>query len=310
MYNHTQKTKGEFMESKDRKLAVAIARCENLSIAVRDESHPCHKVASFQVDAPSRHIPEAWFGNITDAQVLLISSNPSIDLNENVEGENYPRANWGDDQISEWITRRVDQSWSEVPVTFQRSPFKNFLWRCIDGKYRGAGKGNQPQPTWNNTHKLVIELLGPSADPSKNYALTEVVHCKSQNGIGVPEASPICSANWLGKIMDLATDARVVVLLGSHVRPWARNEYKNSVPKDFGKRVTAGGMDVAIRDSFVQSGRVYIYLPHPTAAEPGGRLPSTRFGAGVHRILAEIAKGEKAVPATTSELHRRFREGD
>jgi hypothetical protein len=150
-------------------------------------------------------------------------------------------------------------------------------------------------------------LLGPSANPSKNYALTEVVHCKSQKGIGVPEASPVCSANWLGKIMDLATNARVVVLLGSHVRPWARDEYKNLVPKDFGKRVTAAGLEVAIRDSFVKGGRVYIYLPHPTAAEPGGRLPSTRFGTGVHQILAEIAKGVKAVPETTSELHLLFR---
>ena len=298
------------MGSTERKLAVAIARCENLSIALRDDSHPCHKVVSFQADTPSRHIPEAWFGNIVDSQVLLISSNPSIDLNENVEGENYPRASWGDDEISEWITRRVDQSWNEVPVTFQRRPFKDFLWRCIDGEYRGAGKGTQPQPTWNNAHRLVIELLGEGANPAKNYALTEVVHCKSQNAVGVPEASSICSENWLGKIMDLAKDAKIVVLLVSHVRPWAKKQFRDSVPNNFGERVGDGGLEVATRDSFVLNRRVYIYLPHPTAAEPGGRLPSTRFGAQSHRILSEIAKGERKVPETTDELHRLFRTGD
>jgi len=295
------------MESKERKLAVAIARCDNLSIAVRDANHPCHKVVNFQDDSPRRHIPEAWFGNISNSKVLLIASNPSIDMNEDKKGENYPRSNWTNDEISEWVTRRVDQSWDEVPVTFQRSPFKDFLWRCIDGEYRGAGKGTQPQPTWNNAHRLVIELLGKGANPSKNYALTEVVHCKSQNAIGVPEASAICSENWLGKIMDLAKDANVVVLLGSHVRPWAQKQFRDSVPKDFGERVSDGGLEVATRDSFVLNGRVYIYLPHPTAAEPGGRLPSTRFGTQSHRILSEIAKGERKVPETTDELHRLFR---
>lgn len=291
------------MKNAQRRLAVSIARCENLPRAIEDQSHPCHRVATFQPDTENRHIPEAWFGNITGSQVLLISSNPSIDLSEDVNGENYPRANWSDENISEWISRRVDQTWPDVPVTFGHPTYKNFLWRCIDGQYRGSGVNNKPQPTWNNAHRLVVELLGKDADPSKNYALTEVVHCKSQKAHGVPEASSICSEKWLGSIMDLADRAKVVVLLGSHVRPWAKKEFRHSVPSDFGERVNEGGLNVAIRDSFVLNERVYLYLPHPTASEPGGRLVSTRFGSAPQRVLAAIARREISVPRSTDDLH-------
>lgn len=295
------------MSTPDKKLALAIARCDHLPNALRDSSHPCHKVACFQPNTPNRHIPEGWYGNLVGSRVLLVASNPSIDLSEGDTGENYPRASWDDNAISEWITRRVDQSWPEVPVTFQRPPFKDFLWRCIDGEYRGAGKSNKPQTTWNNVHKLVTELLGPNANPSENYALTEVVHCKSHDGHGVPEASAACSGKWLGKIMELASNSKIVMLLGSHVRPWARREFRALIDEKFGERVKLGGPDVAIRDTFIFQGRVYVYLPHPTAPEPGGRLVSTRFGEQARRVLSAIAEGRTLVPSTSRDLHRLFR---
>jgi hypothetical protein len=290
-----------------RRLAVSIARCGNLSDAIGDTSHACHKVVNFQDNTENRHIPEAWFGNLPSSRVLLISSNPSIDVSEEETGENFPRAGWPDEAIAEWVTRRVDQTWPEVPVTFRHPTHKNFLWRCVDGQYRGSGKNNKPQTTWNNVHNLVRELLGSDADPSANYALTEVVHCKSHGGQGVPEASDVCSRKWLGQIMNVAVDSRVVVLLGSHVRPWARREFKHIVPSDFGARVREGGVEVAVRDSFVNKNKVYCYLPHPTASEPGGRSFRTRFGPIVLDVLSQISRGEREVPETTEQLHQLFR---
>ena len=299
------------MNTAERKLAVAIARCDHLGEAAGDTSHPCHKVVSFQNDGPDRHIPEAWYGNLSSARVLFLASNPSIDLSDGHDGENYPRAHWDDDLISEWITRRVDQSWSEVPVTFGQTQQKNFLWRCRDGEYRGAGPSNKPQPTWNNTHKLAMELLGNVADPSANYALTEVVHCKSTNGHGVKEAESMCSGKWLPSILNQAAQVSVIVMLGSHVRSWALQAYKDLVPDDFGSRVARGGQHVARRDSFVTVNDakrpiVYCYLPHPTASEPGGRTFSTRYGADITKVLGQIAQGSLPIPTTTRELRGLF----
>jgi hypothetical protein len=302
--------------SSDRKLAISIARCDLVSQAIGDSAHPCHKVVSFQKDSDDRHIPEPWFGNVSNAQVLFVASNPSIDQSAGAEGENYPRAGWPDEKIGEWFVRRVDQTWDEVPVTFRNPKFKDFNWRCIDGEYRGAGKSNSPQTTWNNLHKVAEQLLGSEADPARNYALTEIVHCKSPMAIGVPEASSTCSEKWLPAIIHEAEKARCIVFLGANVRPWVRQKFAGIAPSDFGAPVESGGSHVAIRDSFVGEWSdadgtlrkiVFCFLPHPTSSQKGGRTFGTRFGSLATSVLNDIVKGRRDIPETSQELHRLFR---
>ena len=295
--------------AREKELAIAIARCSNVDRAMGDDSHACHEVVNFQRDTPDRHIPEAWFGNLSGAKVLLISSNPSIDLSENETVENYPRGRWSDDEIAEWITRRTDQSWSDVPVTFKKSDKKDFLWRCIDGEYRGAGPSNSPQTTWNKTHRRVMELLGEEADPSRNYALTEVVHCKSTGEQGVASAAPVCSQTWLTRIMSIAENASVIILCGSKVLDfWARSGLR--LDKNYG-RGKKGGVDPEVRSSrdvFVSeiSGkhRVFLFMGQPAYSSSLTNL----YGPQVVAALGKIARGEVLVPNDTRQLQTFLRE--
>jgi hypothetical protein len=297
---------------KERRLAIEIARCSQVAVAEGDSSHPCSKVVNFQKDFSDRHVPEAWFGNLANAHVLFVSSNPSIDMNVDETGENYPRAGWTNEKIGEWMTRRVDPSWDQVPVTFGHSTHKNFLWRCIDGEYRGAKPtGMSPQQTWNSIHLRAKELLGVKTDPSKNYALTELVHCKSTNAHGVPEAMSECTKNWLDPIFEIAENVNLIILTGSHVRPWCREKFAGEVPKDIGARVSVGGLSVAKRDSFVSQqiggvNRVFCFLPHPGSSEPGGKSFGVRFGVEATQALGKIARGERAIPQSTKDLHNLF----
>ncbi len=62
-----------------RELALSIANCSELPIAVTTQKHPCRTIVDVQADAgPMRHVPEAWAGNLVEGRILFISSNPSL----------------------------------------------------------------------------------------------------------------------------------------------------------------------------------------------------------------------------------------
>ncbi len=60
-----------------------------------------------------------------------------------------------------------------------------------------------------------VELLGPGAEPFRDYAMTEVVHCKSKNEVGVKKAAATCADRYLDRVVALSP-AEVVVIVGSH----------------------------------------------------------------------------------------------
>lgn len=293
---------------KDRELAVSIARCDEVEHAVLNKTHPCHEIVLTQAMVPSRHLPEPWYGNLSAARVLFISSNPSIDDNHDQSGENYPRAEWSNEDVGEWFVRRVDQDWDEVPVSFRHREHGSFRWRCIDGIYRGAGKNRKsPQPTWNKTHARAIELLGPDADPSENYALTEVVHCKSQREMGVSAAVSFCSSKWLNPVINTAENLRVLVVCGSKARDlWAKSFF--DLPDHFGakKRSNESQLAIARRDLFVASqfGKpvVVVYMGQPAFSSSLLNL----YGPKVVEVISEIAREVIPIPSSTDALIRHF----
>lgn len=297
----------------DRKLAISISRCDDVERAIQDSNHPCRTIIDVQKDVPSRHVPEGWFGNLPNAKVLFIASNPSIDRRSDGTGENYPKANWSDEEIAEWMTRRADQTWNEVPVTYNNSEHRNFLVRCEDGQYRGTGKkGTTPQRTWSRTHTYAEELIGDQAHPGENYALTEVVHCKGEAGEGVKQAAAFCTAKWFEPLMDFASEARVVVLLGSKVRDhW--KQIDKSLPRDFGgKRMGLSKSALIERDVFISNvgglSRIFIYLPHPSSSgEKGETLKiGSIYGNELLSFLRDVIGAGNSVPGLTRELHTLF----
>ncbi len=291
------------------RLAEEVCDCREVSNALSSSSHPCHEVVSVQgltLEPATRQRPEPWFGNLQSAKVLFISSNPSINEDHGDQREEFPTYEWEPERAARFFVERITTR-DDSPVTFDHAEEKNFLTRCLDGEYRsGVTQPKKPQPTWNNTHERALELLGPEADPRSNYAITEVVHCKSRMGRGVEASAAFCTDMWMTRILE-ASQANVVVLLGRHVRDKFALSRLGSAP-DFGNGSSYSVMqpiDRCLRDTFVSDyggrNRVYLFNWHPTAMKL--RTLSKVYGQGAVHALQRVAQGSVPVPVTSESLH-------
>lgn len=176
------------------RLLVQIARCPNAPTAQADASHPCHRVVGVQTERSpdERHVPEPWNGSITSAPLLFISSNPSIDPHEV-----FPAPPWSDADISEFFDERFSKFIKDGVVPLRKE---------------GTGPKGQVRYLVQ-VRAMARDIFGRAVVPGSDYALTEVVHCKSEKNIGVAKARPVCTAKWLSQILDVS-GASVVVVLG------------------------------------------------------------------------------------------------
>jgi hypothetical protein len=196
------------MNSAEFQLAGAIASCTSVHEAIANPNHPCSKVVREQsklIDVElKRQRPEPWMGGLAKADLLFVSSNPSINEDPYPLGEVFPTYEWSETDSADFFVNRCNPDSEKVKVTFGTDSQPNFLTLCYDGEYRsGVSNPKRPQPTWKNTHDRAVELLGADAHPHFNYAITEIVHCKSKDAIGVQEASSHCVQKWMNSIFEV-----------------------------------------------------------------------------------------------------------
>ena len=197
-------------------LLLEIARCDvAIAGAAGDlgQDHPCSRVIAFQgredlnLLTPSTfHLPEPWQGDIARAPLLFISSNPSIN-----PCEHFPTAAWSDTDII------------------------NFFEGGFSSRARAQGRSRY----WSSIHKRALELFGRNPRPGIDYALTEVVRCKSRNEVGVPEALPHCAGRFLSETLRLS-NANVIFAVGEK----ARRHLSNVL--DLGQKRTGDVIDLEI----------------------------------------------------------------
>lgn len=214
-------------ESKIRSLALSIARCDQIADACVNRKHPCHKIVTSQreLGAEYRHVPEAWAGDLVDAKILYVSSNPSISTPRvDGTGEDYPLAGFANPEIEHpsWPERRVIEFQVDRLNQEREQPFVNgkaqFL--CVDGEYRGSDRENgtrTSQKYWKAAMKQAEDLLGADFDLSRDMCMTEIVHCKSKGENGVAEASSMCSEKFLPSIFE-QSNASLVLVGGARAR--------------------------------------------------------------------------------------------
>ena len=168
-------------------LLLAITRCPEVERAQRDDGHYCHEIVCSQ-PADDFQVPEPWRGQIATAPILFVSSNPSIADPD----PDYPRADWQDDKIVEYFQEGFGRM---RPEDRNRVPF----WRSVD--------------------RIAHRIFGDNGTvtPGQDYALTEIVHCKSTREKGVSKAQPFCPNKWLDLVMG-HSGAKIIVLLGRHAR--------------------------------------------------------------------------------------------
>ncbi|MCL4485111.1 MAG: hypothetical protein M1537_02030 [Nitrospirae bacterium] len=220
-------------------LLLSITHCSEVEriLSLRDSSHSCSKIVLSQ-GSPFQ-LPEPWNGNLVSAPILFISSNPSIN-----EEEEYPDQSWDDGKVVDFFKNR-----------FQEGQTDDRRVRLKSGSY------STKVPYWNELRSRTAEVF--ECDPEavvlgRDFAITEVVHCKSQKNKGVEESLDHCSQKYLKKILEVS-GARLLVVLGKFARMGIKTLLgQEGLPAD----------QIFIKPSdFLGQERCLVFLPQPGSAQ-------------------------------------------
>jgi len=240
-------------------LLLEIARCPHVVSCITQpkHTHPCSEIVSSQAaqSLATHQLPEPWSGDLVHAPILFVSSNPSIS-----EVEEYPHWDWSDDAIIDYFTRRFEggrKQWiKDGTKTLQR-----------DGTYARA------TAFWAAVRQRAAELLQRDPRPGFDYALTEVVHCKSLSERGIRKAQTYCVPHFLQRVLE-ASEARIIVILGAHARMAVQNIF--NIPDTV---TLYGPTNVFCHERYVLS------LPHPNAHSPR-KCTACLTDDELHRVYA------------------------
>lgn len=249
--------------SPSEQLLLEIAHCPYAS-QIRDDAslvHPCGNLVRSQSPMRPFQLPEPWSGDIERAPILFLSSNPSIApcvCRDRVPctGEVFPTEEMPEGQVIDFFSRRFQAPWAAL------TPQRGVETLRHNGAYlKGGGK------YWGWARNRADQLLGRPASIGTDFALTEVVHCKSIGvGAGVtPGCVATCTGLYLDRVLALAA-APVLICVGKQAHASIRARYPGAVPPD-GCRIV-GPVPVGGRD------RCFVFLPAPSGAEAGKTLTS------------------------------------
>lgn len=185
----------------EENLILEICQCPNIALAKDDSSHPCHVIVNVQNhDSNDFQLPEPWNGNIAQAKLLFISSNPSID-----ESEAYPTVDWPNNRILDFFQNRFhpERKWTQDARRVLTKDEMTYAKRTV--------------PYWNETRSMASDAFDRLAIPGLDYSLTEIVHCKSRSRKGVKSCAKTCFDLWMSRIISVS-DARVLIVLGDEAK--------------------------------------------------------------------------------------------
>lgn len=220
-------------------LMLELCRCPNIPLAYQDENHPCHEIVNMQdYSQDGFQLPEPWSGDLESASVLCIASNPSINLEES-----YPNKLWSDDRIFDFFNNRFSEhnQWTN-----------NRRVLLADGK----SYHHKSVAFWNNVHRQVERAYGRNVRMGIDYAMTEIVHCKSESEIGVNRCKSLCANTWMNRIISLSS-AKVLILFGTVAKQW----FGDMTGDKLGKSGVKNGIVIEGK------ARLVVWLPHPNARE-------------------------------------------
>ena len=197
------------------------------------ESNPacaCHTILSVQSRLPFRQVPEPWNGDLDNATVLIIGSNPALDVPDSIKKKqrHSPVLDWcefevfpsKDNNWKNWQALMPSNcsrfKWCDASVLdyfenrFNKAIFPPLDKPFIDTAQRTTlhyfkdDKTVSPHKLKNNYWKI-YNAYCKAIDPSfvdNSYVVTDFVHCKSGEETGVNEARDQC-ITFTKKILEL-----------------------------------------------------------------------------------------------------------
>lgn len=217
-----------------------IARCKHIDncLSNSDDKHPCFKIVQSQneTDITQFQVPEPWSGHIDKSRILFLSSNPSI----GAKGD-YPLYDSSDHYLNDYFTNRFNggtKQWIKEG-THELG---------LDGEYTNI-------KFWSAVKARAREIVGREVLPGEDYTLTELVHFKSKDEIGVKEALSFCGQEYLEDILSVSP-AKIIVVLGALAKKSIRGLYT-----EIGSNNVDGPVEIA------GTIRMMAFLPHPNARE-------------------------------------------
>ena len=197
-----------------------ICNCDNVAKVFSSLylKHPCYDIVKFQKGQGVKNIndfqlPEPWSGDIVNAPILFISSNPGY---SNLEL--YPLLTWPKPIIADFFINRFKD----------RGP--DYSWVYKSRLLNKNGTRGKSVRYWSSIKKRAEELLEREVIPGKDYCNTELVHCKSSDQIGVISALIECTDKFNLGITGISR-AKLIIGVGSFVKTFFKGvSHINGIP--------------------------------------------------------------------------------
>jgi len=152
------------MRTPQEELLLQISLCRN-----RIKNETCSKIVHNQKCNPL-HLPEPWSGDLKNAKILFLGSNPSYNCHED-----YPTADTNPDEIIDFFLNRFSKySTKELYPKMKKGYEKEKKWVRFWAGVRARANELSPDKT------LVL---------GRDIVISELVHCKSKSEKGVKEAA-------------------------------------------------------------------------------------------------------------------------
>lgn len=165
----------------------------------------CSSLDNFQV-------PEPWNGDIANARLLFLSINPGYTPNEMYPRKGNPwwtdeRGDWATDNIYDFFTNRFSSEHEYV----QSENGRRFRIKMEDG----SQKKLEGRPFWEEIDKIATLIFNRGVLIGKDYAITEIVHCKTTNAYQIGKGCyPKCLNLWLEQVLNVAQNVERIIVVG------------------------------------------------------------------------------------------------
>ncbi|MEJ6467234.1 uracil-DNA glycosylase family protein [Fusobacterium ulcerans] len=216
------------------KIFEEIQCCENIKKYYNGETTNCDEIIKSQREKEEDfQLPEPWNGDIVNAPILIISSNPSFN-----EKELYPTIKWKEEDRKDFYFNRFQSRWTKE---------EKYI-KLRDGKY-----DKNWVRFWSSVKSRAKEIWTKgNISLGKDIALIEVVRCKSKEEKGVEKAISNCSRKFLDKTFSLS-NSKVIICTGKRAETMIK-EFYNLENKPYLENIIIG-----------KRKRDLLFIPHPNA---------------------------------------------